>query len=63
MIKPGKTKRERELLQALFKIACMGKGLKEEMRDWSAIGRNAVFEAREALAGKCKTCKRRLEFK
>lgn len=51
-----KRTKENEYKKALQKIALMGYGLKDEMRDWSNIGKNAVSTARESLSEKCKHC-------
>lgn len=48
--------KERDYKKALYQIAMMGHGMKDEIRDWQQIGRNAVFVAREVLTGKCPTC-------
>lgn len=56
---PIKFDRLNELKRAeefLKKIAIMGFGMKDEVRDWQNIGRNAVLTAREGLAGKCEAC-------
>ncbi len=47
---------------ALYEIAMMGHGMKDEVRDWANIGRNAVLTARKELAGKCECCKKSKEF-
>lgn len=46
-----------------MEIATMGYGMKDEVRDWGNIGRNAVFKAREALAVRCGGCGKNKEFK
>lgn len=49
-------KREKEYREALDKIAAMGVGVKQQMIDWSNIGKNAVYTATEALKEKCSKC-------
>lgn len=63
MTRTAKSKREKELEAALRKIALMGHGMKDEVRDWGNIGRNAVMTARDALSGKCEACGKAKEFK
>lgn len=55
----SKKKTDKEVLS---QIAMMGLGLKEEIKDWGNIGRNAVRLAQMHLAGQCKTCKRQNVF-
>jgi len=40
----------------ISKIANMGKGMKEDVIDWNAIGKNATYLADQFLKPKCKTC-------
>lgn len=54
---------QKKMSESLHKIAMMGHGIKDEMRDWGNIGRNAVYTAREAIVGICPKCKRPKEFK
>lgn len=50
----------RKLLQkyqnTLRAISIMGDGLREEVKDWTNIGKNAVYTAKEALKVKCPRC-------
>jgi hypothetical protein len=48
---------------ALYKIAMMGREIKEETKDWANIGRNAVNTASKELAGECHCCGKAKEFK
>ena len=49
-------KKEKEYRDALNKIATMGANLRKDLIDWTNIGKNAVFTAKEALLEKCKKC-------
>lgn len=40
----------------LLSISNLGVGIKEEMKDWSNIGKMAVARAKAVLAKKCKIC-------
>ena len=41
---------------ALLWISQLGQGIKEDVKDWSNIGKMAVNKARETLAKKCPKC-------
>jgi hypothetical protein len=53
----------KQLEDALYAIAMMGYGMRDEVRDWPNIGKNAVFVAIEALTDKCHVCNHPKQFK
>ncbi len=59
-LKKQKAKRQAEELElfrkALTIISTMGDGIKDGQADWSNIGKNAKFTAKQALDPKCPTC-------
>lgn len=50
------SKKLNQMRSALVCISEMGAGLKPEIIDWTNIGKNAVYVARQALMEKCTEC-------
>jgi hypothetical protein len=55
-VRKKKVSKEHEYKQVLIRISNLGVGIKEDMRDYSNIGKSAIYFAQQALAEKCKTC-------
>lgn len=51
-----KVSKEQEYKHYLIGISNLGVGIKEDIKDWSNIGKMAVSRATQALEKKCKTC-------
>lgn len=56
MLKPKRTTKFKKYESALKKIAGMGGGLSLANIDFANIGRDAVREAKDALAKRCPKC-------
>lgn len=53
-----KKNREKQLEDVLYQIAELGKGVREDSKDYINIGKIAVSKAKEVLSGRCKACNR-----
>jgi len=49
-------KETKAAIETLYKISQMGEGMRENVIDYSNIGKNAKAMAREAFRSKCSKC-------
>lgn len=55
-VKSKKLTKEQEYKKALEAIASFGSNIPDDKRDYANIGKNAIYQAKQALAEKCKEC-------